>query len=144
MTTDVTLLADGFEGFRESSLKHYKLDPAHFLTALSLGWSACLKNTKVKLELPNNIDMSILVDDWLIGGISLIANQYSKTKPAGTKHWDTKKLQSFIFMVDCNSQYGWSMSQFLPTGGFKWKEIDTKRMEFLAEFIKRQKNKQDK
>ena len=120
MTTDVTFLADGFEGFRESSLRHNKLDPAHFLTALSLGWSDCLKNTKVKLELPNDIDMSILVDDWLIGGISLIANQYTKSNHAGVgKHWDSKKLQSFIFMLDCNSQYGWSMSQFLPTGGSK-------------------------
>ena len=33
MGTDVNLLADVFEAFREFNLKHYKLDPAHFLTA---------------------------------------------------------------------------------------------------------------
>ena len=40
MGTDVNLLADVFEAFREFNLKHYKLDPAHFLTAPSLSWSA--------------------------------------------------------------------------------------------------------
>ena len=23
-------------------------------------------------------------------------------------------------LVDCNNQYGWAMSQYLPTGGFEW------------------------
>ena len=47
-------------------------------------------------------------------------------------------------MVDCNNQYGWAMSQFLPTGGFKWiKEEDTpleedKTVEEWEDFIKSQ------
>ena len=41
MNTDVMLLADVFEGFRKQCLEKYKLDPAHFLTAPSLRWSAC-------------------------------------------------------------------------------------------------------
>merc|ERR1711891_2894 len=69
--SDVNLLADVFEAFREFNLLHYKLDPAHFLTAPSLSWSACLKYTGVKLELSTDPNMNALFDQGLIGGISL-------------------------------------------------------------------------
>ena len=145
MTTDVTLLADVFEEFRETSLKHYKLDPAHFLTAPGLSWSACLKYTRVKLELPTDIDMSMFFDKGLIGGISLIANQYARANHAGLgEHFDPNKLLSFILMVDCNNQYGWSMSQYLPTGGFKWLNVEDKYVEEWVEFLKDQKEEQNK
>ena len=36
MGTDVTLLGDVFEQFRDFNLKHYGLDPVHFYTAPSL------------------------------------------------------------------------------------------------------------
>ena len=52
------LLADVFETFRKSTMDNYKLDPAHFMTAPSISWAACLKLTKVKLELLTDIDMS--------------------------------------------------------------------------------------
>ena len=77
MGTDVNLLADVFEAFREFNLKHYKLDPAHFLTAPALSWSACLKYTGVKLELSTDPNMNALFDQGLIGGISFIGNQYA-------------------------------------------------------------------
>ena len=46
MNTDVMLLVDVFESFRKTSIKTYKLDPAHFLTAPSLSWAACLRKNK--------------------------------------------------------------------------------------------------
>ena len=53
-------------------------------------------------------------------------------------------------MVDCNNQNGWAMSQFLPTGGFKWvKEDDStveedKTVQEWVEFITAQKDEQEK
>ena len=58
MCTDVMLLTDVFEYFRSQSLKHYKLDPAHFNTAPGLSWAAALKHTNVTLQVlvdPNKI-----------------------------------------------------------------------------------------
>ena len=42
LRTDVVLLANVFEAFRDTCLKHYKLDPAHFYTFPGLAWRACL------------------------------------------------------------------------------------------------------
>jgi len=49
--SDVLLLADVFDNFRDVCIKHYELDPAWYLTAAGLAWDAMLKTTKVKLEL---------------------------------------------------------------------------------------------
>ena len=49
--SDTTVLADVFKNFREKCLKIYELNPAHFLSAPGLSRQACLKKTRVKLEL---------------------------------------------------------------------------------------------
>ena len=53
--TDVLLLADVFENFRNICMENYKLDPAHYYTAPGLSWDACLKMTDVKLQLTSDI-----------------------------------------------------------------------------------------
>ena len=49
LKSDVLLLADVFENFRKTCLKHYKLDPCHYYTAPGLAWDACLKETNQNL-----------------------------------------------------------------------------------------------
>ena len=49
--SDTIMLTDIFENFRNNCMKIYELDPAHFLSAPGLTWEACLKQTKIKLEL---------------------------------------------------------------------------------------------
>ena len=96
------------------------------------------------MELSTGPDMNIFFDQGLIGGISFISNQYARANhPDLGEKFDINKLLSYIFMVDCNNQYGWAMSQYLPTGGFKWIDQEKTLGEWET-FIKNQVNEQDK
>ena len=120
METDTLLLADVFQNYRQVIMKNYGLDPTHFYTAPSLSWSAGLKFTKVKLEIPQDIDMHLFVDQGLRGGISMVCNSFARANNLLMKEFDSSIQQSFIKFIDANNLYGWAMSQFLPTGNFKW------------------------
>ena len=50
---DTLLLADVFENFRNTCIKLYELDPAHFLSLPGLAWQACLKKKQHKIRIIN-------------------------------------------------------------------------------------------
>ena len=121
METDTLLLADVFESYRKSIHSNYELDPIHFFTAPSLSWTAGLKFTNARLEIPHDINIHMFIDQGLRGGISMIANHYARANNKEMKRcYDPKTKQSYIMFLDANNLYGWAMSQALPTGGFKW------------------------
>ena len=63
------LLADVFANFRIMCFKIYELNPTCFLTAPGLAWQAALKKAKVKLDLLTDIDMLLMVEKGIRGGI---------------------------------------------------------------------------
>ena len=71
LQTDTLLLADVFDNFREFSFDHYGLDCLHFQTLPTLSSQACLKMTKVQLELLTDPTMYNFCE-MLRGGISTI------------------------------------------------------------------------
>ena len=77
--TDVLLLPDVFENFRDICIKYYKLDPAHYCTAPGLAWDAALKVTKIELELLSDIDMLLMVENGIRGGVSMISTRHGKS-----------------------------------------------------------------
>ena len=66
---DTFLLADVLENFRNNFIEIYKLETVHFLSAPGLALQACLKKTKVELELLTDIDMLLVVKKGTRGGI---------------------------------------------------------------------------
>ena len=74
------LLADVFENFRNKCIEIYELDPAHFLSAPGLAWQACLKKMEVELELLTNIDMLLMIEKSIRGGICHSIYRYAKAK----------------------------------------------------------------
>ena len=71
-------MTDVFENFREMCLKIYQLDLAKFLSAPRKAWQAALKKTKVKLELLTDIDMLLMVEKGISGGICNTIHWYAK------------------------------------------------------------------
>jgi hypothetical protein len=70
LKTDVLLLADVFESFRDVCMNNYDLDPAWYYTSPGLAWDACLKRTGVTLELLTDPDMLLLFEKGVRGGVS--------------------------------------------------------------------------
>ena len=120
LKSDILLLADVFENFRKTCLQYYKLDPCHYFTSPGLSWDAMLKMTNIQLELMTDIDMFQFIEKGMRGGISYIANRYGKANNRYMKEYDQKAPSKYIMYLDANNLYGWAMSQYLPTGGFKW------------------------
>ena len=112
--SDVLLLTDVFE------MQYYKLDPCHCFTSPGLSWDAMLKMTNIKLELMTDIDMFQFTEKGMHGGVSYIANRYRKANNKYMKEYDEKAPSKYIVHLDANNLYGWAMSQYLPTGNFKW------------------------
>ena len=130
LKSDVLLLADVFENFRSTCLKHYKLDPAHYYTSPGLAWDACLKTTGQKLQLLHDYDMLMMFERGIRGGITHISKRYSEVNNKYMKSYNPEKKSRFIQYLDANNLYGWAMSQNLPTHGFKWmKDITLEKVD---------------
>ena len=117
---DVLLLSDVFENFRDLCIKNFNLDRAHYYTALD----AALKVTKVELELLSDMDMLLMAEKGIRGGVSKISNRYGKSdnRYMGNRY-DASKPTKYISYLDANNLYGWAIKKPLPTHGFKWMEL---------------------
>ena len=118
--TDVLLLADVFENFRDICLKEYGLDPVYYFTAPGLAWDARLKMTDIQLELLCDPNMLLMIEKGIRGGISMISNRFGEANNKYMKGFNRKKLSKFLMYLDANNLYGGAMSMKLPTHGFKW------------------------
>ena len=133
LRTDVVLLANVYEAFRDTCLRHYSLDPLHFYISPGLAWKACLKHTGIKLELLTDPDMLLMFEPGITGGITQVVHKYTSAnnKYMGDR-FDPKSESSYLQYLDANNLYGWAMSQPLPTGGFKWVDVNPNEISELA------------
>ena len=118
--SDMLLLADVFENFRKIFLEIYKLDPQKILSVPELAWKAASKKTKVKLDLSNDMDILLMVEKGIRGGIWCSVYRYAKANSKYVKHYDKNQESSYLQYWDANNLYGWAMSQKLPVNNFEW------------------------
>ena len=90
------------------------------MIAPALSWDAMLYMTKVELELIPDSDMYLFFEKGTRGGVSYVSNKYSKASNKFLKSYDPKQKSKHIMYLDVNNLYGYAMSKFLPTSGFKW------------------------
>ena len=62
-------LAGVLENYRNTRFEMYEIDPVKFLSARGLAWQAGFKNTKGKLDLLTVIDMLLMIEKGIRGGI---------------------------------------------------------------------------
>ena len=87
---DIFLLANVFENFRNMGLKINELGPAKFLSAPELAWQAALK-MKVQLDLLTDIDMLLMAEKVIRGGIYHSVYEYVKGNNKYMKDYDKNK-----------------------------------------------------
>ena len=135
--SDTLLLADVFENFRNMCINIYELDLGKFISAPGLAWQAALKKTQVKLNLLTDINMLLMVEIGIRGGISHSISRYVKANNKYMKSFDKNKESSYIHYWDANNLYGWTMSQKLPVNNFEWiKDTSQINEDFIKSYNK--------
>ena len=115
------LLSDVFEKFRDKCIEIYGLDPSDFLSA------------NVKLELLIDIDMLLMVEKGIRGGMCQSVHRHAKANDKYMKDYNKSIESSYSMYLNANNLYGRAMAKQLPVNSFKWKN-DLSR--FNENFIK--------
>ena len=64
---------------------------------------ACLKRTKVKIELLTDIDMVLMFEKGLRGGISQAIHHYAVANNKYMPNYDSQWLSSYLMYLDANN-----------------------------------------
>ena len=138
LKTDVILLANVFEAFRGACTLNYDLAfrgvcTLNYDLAPELAWKACLKKTKIKLELLLDPDMLLMFEHGIRGAITQSIHRWARANnPYMGSSYNPDESSKYLQYLDSNNLYGWAMSQLLPTGGFKWVEVKSEEISRLA------------
>ena len=114
--SDTLLLADVLKNFRNKCIEIYELDPAHFLSAPGLAWQACLKKTRVELELLTDIDMLLMVEK----GICHAIHWCPKANNKYMENYDKNIITTYHRVFRCKRFVPMGNISKLPINGFKW------------------------
>ena len=136
---DPLVFTDAFRNFTKICLNIYQLDPAKFMSAPRLAWQAALKKTEVKLELLTYINMSLMVEKGLTGGIYNTIHRYAKANNKYLKDYNKNKESPYLKYWDVKNLYGWAMLQN-PVTKFEWIEVTS---QFSEDFRKNYNEESD-
>ena len=123
--SDVLLLADVFNQYRQECWENFQLDPLHFYTAPGLTWQAALRMTKVKLQLLREVEMYQFVESAIRGGTSLITKRWVLARNKHLPNYSSSEPSNYLWYIDANNLYGCAMVEKLPISGFDWTTISS-------------------
>ena len=101
LKTDVILLANVFEAFRQVCLKNYDLDPAHFYTTPELAWKACLKKTRIMLELLLDPEMLLMFERGIRGGNTQSVHRWAEANNPYMNSFNPNEKTSYLQYLEC-------------------------------------------
>jgi len=138
LKTDVVLLADVFESFRDVGFDHYKLDPTHYYTLPGYSLDACLKFTGAAIgclhdSLPHAHEMLDMLQRGVRGGVSVVSTRHAVANNPLLPGYDATQPNSFIMNWDANNLYGGAMCEALPVGDYSLEHVGALEDERAAE-----------
>ena len=120
LLSDVLLLCDVFENFRQSVMERHKLDCLHFVTLPSLLWAMALKHTNIKLDLITDPDAYLMIENNMRGGIATVSERYALANNPFVDDFVETKTRRYITYLDANSLYATAQCEPLPVGSFRF------------------------
>ena len=133
--SDVSLLADVLEIFRNICLEIQEFDPTHFLSASVLAWQPALKRlSKIRSsnwywyvindgKMCNDVSWEVINDRKNVWGeICHAIYWFVNASNKYTKNHDKNKVSSCLNYWDINNLYEWMLSWKLPVNDLKWVE----------------------
>ena len=76
--------------------------------------------SRVELELITDENIYNLIENSILGGISMISTRYARANnPSFPSTYDDKLSRQDLIYLDANNLYSCAMSQSLPTHGFR-------------------------
>ena len=84
--------------------------------------TSVLKKTNVNLELLTDINMLLMIEAGIRGGMCQLVHRYTKANNKSMKKYDKNIESSYLIYLDAKYLYGSVMSQKLHANGFEWKD----------------------
>ena len=82
-----------------SVLKYMSLILLIFLSAPGLAWQPCLKKAKAEIELLTNIDMLLMVEKGIRGGICQLIHRHAKANNKYMKNYNKDIISSYLMYL---------------------------------------------
>jgi hypothetical protein len=134
LKSDICLLADVFQKFRNALYTNFRLEALHYVSLPSFAWSAMLKMSGVNIELISDCDQYKLFDSMKRGGMVNVPCRFAKAENKYTRSsvqpiepaqhanqvGDANLDDSFVAYYDIVNSYGASLSEPLPLSDFRW------------------------
>jgi len=120
LMTDVLLLTDVFEKFRNMCLDYYNLDPAHYYTLPNFAWDVMLlkcdhefkkENKNFAFELIHDLEMYEMIESGLRGGMCQVSHKHIEANNKYMDNYDDTKPSTYINYLDANNLYGLAMTE---------------------------------
>jgi len=92
LLTDVRLLTDVFEHFRQTIMLDHKLDCLHFITLPSLAWAMALKHIEVELYRLTDPEAYLMIEHSMRGGIATISQRYASANNPLDEGYDESEV----------------------------------------------------
>ena len=119
LATDVGVLADVGERYRDFSREQWGLDSANYLTSASLYVDAALKESKQDLDLISDPNLYEMMEKSICGGFVTVVKRHVVANNIHVTDYDPNKPDTLVLLLDFNGLYAGIQEQKCPTGDFK-------------------------